>query len=255
MAKEGNDSAVLPTPPGNVAWNGSSSFSFSFLLLLLSREEAALTGPPRKKEFVARHTEVNSIQFQWRRRRLLGLRLLQLPRERSRFSLETAYYNPLCPLRLLPAKVSAPFLIRVRRADRSTLLAPRERRNPREKTHSPLLFSLRTPLHFPLLCGNGGTRVEAAPFIRETSPANQPPFQLEIETRSFEIPLVFRASSTSPFFVSSSIRTRTPSNVDVIFPPFSFSFPFFLFFFFCERESFVQAFCRGADLKRSLIVF
>lgn len=174
--------------------------------------EAALAGlvSERRKEFVARHRAANSIQFQWRRRRLLGLRLLQMPasRECPRFSLETAYYNPLYPLRLLPAKVSAFFWFE-RRDDRSTtwFLAPRKKERKKEKEiwGNEKRHILRFYFRFEHLstfpfCVHDGTRVEAAPFIRETSPANQPPFQLEIETRSFEIPLVFRGSSTSSFF-------------------------------------------------------
>ena len=195
---------------------------------------------------------MNSIQFQWHRRRLLAFsgygcsRCLPPERACPRFSLETAYYNPLCPLRLLPAKVSALFFDSgERRGDRSTtlVLAPRERKErkeesegEREKKRHILRFYFRFERlsTFPF-CVHDGTRVEAAPFIRETSPANQPPFQLEIETRSFEIPLLFRGSSTSSFFFprfffDTNARARAIERGRNFFPFFLFSFLFFFLF-------------------------
>lgn len=72
---------------------------------------------------------------------------------------------------------------------------------------------------FPFfLCPRAANATQAAPFIRETSPAIQAPFQLKIETRSFEIPMYvvrfFDPSSTSTFFVSSDRFSRPRSHAN-----------------------------------------
>lgn len=127
-------------------------------------------------------------------------------------------------------------------------------RTRKEKTHSPLLFSLRTPLHFPLLCARWNASRSCAIHSRNLS---SQPTTLSTGNRNAIVRDTAAFSGKFNKFLfffpaSSSIRTRArvPSNVDVIFFPF-----FFFLFSFYERESFVQAFCRGVDLKRSLIVF
>lgn len=152
--------------------------------------EAALAGlvSERRKEFVARHRAANSIQFQWRRRCLLGLRLLQMPasRECPRFSLETAYYNPLYPLRLLPAKVSAFFWFE-RRDDRSTtwFLASRkkERKKGREReksegtrkdTFSAFIFASNASPLSPSVCTMERESKLRHSFAKPLQPTNHP---------------------------------------------------------------------------------
>ena len=73
---------------------------------------------------------------------------------------------------------------------------------------------------FPFfLCPRAVNATQAAPFIRETSRAIQAPFQLEIETRSFEIPVYvvrfFVPKFNKYFFVSSGpllARPRSHAN-------------------------------------------
>lgn len=111
------------------------------------------------------------------------------------FPSETAYYNPFHP------KVSGLWLGQrrsIHMAHHLTRQSKRRNRRRRKDTiHSLFIFASNASPLSPSMHAVNAT--QAVPFIRETSWANQASFQLEIETRSFKIPSVFRRSSTSPF--------------------------------------------------------
>lgn len=121
----------------------------------------------------------------------------------------------------------------VRRADRSTLLAPRER-NPREKTHSPLLFSLRTPLHFPHLCARWNASRSCAIHSRNLS---SQPTTLSTGNRNA---IVRDTAGFSGKFNKSFFRFFFDTNTRAIergrnFFPLFLSLPFFPFLFLRAR--------------------